>query len=52
VRLMRWIDMPPVWLFACLILAWLQASYMPYGLTFGGAWADFLGGILVGGASF
>lgn len=41
--------MPPVWLFACLILAWLQASYLPYGLTFGRAWADFLGGILVGG---
>lgn len=46
---MRWFDLPPVWLFAFLLVAWLQASHLPYGLTFGGPWADFLGGILVGG---
>lgn len=41
--------MPPVWLLACLVLAWLQASQYALGLSFGGAWADFAGGILVGG---
>ncbi|MDW3117208.1 MAG: isoprenylcysteine carboxylmethyltransferase family protein [Roseovarius pacificus] len=46
---MKWIDMPPVWLLACLVLAWIQASYYALGLSFGGAWADFAGGILVGG---
>ena len=41
--------MPPVWLLACLVLAWIQASYYALGLSFGGVWADFAGGILVGG---
>ncbi|GAB4284878.1 MAG: isoprenylcysteine carboxylmethyltransferase family protein [Roseovarius sp.] len=46
---MKWIDMPPVWLAGFAALAWLQARHMPMGLGFGGAWADFLGGLLVGG---
>ncbi|MCI5096744.1 MAG: isoprenylcysteine carboxylmethyltransferase family protein [Rhodobacteraceae bacterium] len=46
---MKWIDIPPVWLFGAVVLAWLQADRFAYGLSFGGAWADFLGGILVGG---
>ncbi len=41
--------MPPVWLLVCLVLAWIQASYYALGLSFGGVWADFAGGILVGG---
>ena len=45
----NWIDIPPVWLLLCLVLAWAQASYAPLGLSFGGVWADFLGGILAGG---
>lgn len=47
--MLKWIDMPPVWLLACLVLAWIQASYYALGLSFGGVWADFAGGILVGG---
>lgn len=46
---MKWIDMPPVWLLVCLGLAWVQARYMTAGLSFGGSWADFAGGLLVGG---
>lgn len=46
---MKWIDMPPVWLLAFLAMAWIQASHYPAGLSFGGAWADFAGGLLVGG---
>ena len=43
------IDIPPLWLLAFLVAAWCQATYFDYGLTFGGAWADFAGGLLVGG---
>jgi protein-S-isoprenylcysteine O-methyltransferase Ste14 len=32
-----------------LLIAWCQARYWPAGLSFGGFWADFLGGLLVGG---
>ncbi|MFW8636821.1 methyltransferase family protein [Cribrihabitans pelagius] len=46
---MRWLDIPPAWLLGFAALAWLQAEYFPAGLSFGGAWADFLGGLLVGG---
>lgn len=47
--MLRWLDIPPVWLVGCVALAWAQAAYWPLGLSFGGAWADLLGGILVGG---
>jgi protein-S-isoprenylcysteine O-methyltransferase Ste14 len=46
---MKWIDLPPVWLAAFLALAWVQARHFDFGLSFGGAWADFVGGLLVGG---
>jgi protein-S-isoprenylcysteine O-methyltransferase Ste14 len=46
---MKWIDLPPVWLLAFIALAWAQAAYFPFGLSFGGPWADFLGGVLIGG---
>lgn len=42
------IDIPPVWLALCLALAWIQASYLPMGLSFGSGVADFIGGLLVG----
>ncbi|WP_371223041.1 methyltransferase family protein [Roseovarius sp. 2305UL8-3] len=45
---MKWIDMPPVWLAFFVVLAWLQSSYLTFGLALG-AWADFVGGLLVGG---
>lgn len=41
--------MPPVWLAAFCTLAWLQSTWWPMGLGFGPVWADFAGGILVGG---
>ncbi|QBF31297.1 isoprenylcysteine carboxylmethyltransferase family protein [Thalassococcus sp. S3] len=46
---MKWIDIPPVWLVACLLLAWGQARFYDFGLSFGGGWADLVGGLLVGG---
>ena len=45
---MRWLDIPPVWLAAALAVAWWQSGQFSCGLSFGGAWADFLGGLLVG----
>lgn len=45
---LRWIDLPPVWLAVFAALVWVQASRLPFG-TFGGAWADLAGGLLVGG---
>lgn len=47
--MLKWVDIPPVWLVACLVIAWVQAIYYPAGLSFGGAWSDFAGGVLVGG---
>jgi protein-S-isoprenylcysteine O-methyltransferase Ste14 len=46
---MKWIDLPPVWLAAFLALAWVQADRFSFALGFGGPWAGFLGGLLVGG---
>lgn len=46
---MKWIDIPPVWLAAALVIAWVQSAHYIAGLSFGGAWADLLGGLLVGG---
>ena len=45
---MKWIDMPPVWLALFVALAWVQSRYLGAGLALG-AWADFAGGLLVGG---
>src|SRR6056297_285990 len=47
--MLKWIDIPPVWLAGFLVLAWMQAMRFPMGLSFGGAWAEFAGGVLVGG---
>ncbi len=46
---MKMIDLPPIWLAAFAGIAWVQATELPLGLSFGGAWADFAGGLLVGG---
>lgn len=46
---MKWIDLPPVWLIGCILAAWMQVAHAPMGLSFGGYWADFVGGLLVGG---
>lgn len=47
--MLKWIDMPPVWLAGSLALAWVQKTYYGFGLGFGPVWADLLGGLLVGG---
>jgi protein-S-isoprenylcysteine O-methyltransferase Ste14 len=47
--MMKYIDIPPVWLFAALAIAWWQKTYFDYGLNFGPVWADLVGGLLVGG---
>ncbi len=47
--MLKWIDIPPVWLLTCAALAWGQAHGFSMGLHFGGAWAEFAGGLLVGG---
>lgn len=47
--MMRWLDVPPAWLALLVLAAWLQSAHVTLGLSFGGAWAGFLGGILVGG---
>lgn len=49
IGLLKWIDMPPVWLGAFCALAWAQKTYLPMGLGFGPVWADLMGGLLVGG---
>ena len=46
--MLKWIDMPPIWLAAFLGLAWWQKTYASYGLGFGPVWADLVGGLLVG----
>lgn len=46
---MKWIDLPPVWLALFVAIAWAQPVYLPMGLSFGGAWADFAGALLVVG---
>ena len=47
--LSKWIDILPVWLFGFILIAWAQARWFPAWLDFGGGWADFVGGLLVGG---
>lgn len=46
--MLKWIDIPPVWLLGFAALSWIQATHYPMGLDFGGAWADFAAGLLVG----
>lgn len=46
---MRMIDIPPVWLAGFAAIAWWQPEVYSLGLTFGGDWARFVGGLLVGG---
>ncbi|MDR9393010.1 methyltransferase family protein [Roseovarius sp. SYSU LYC5161] len=47
--MLKWIDLPPVWLAGAIALAWWQSTYSTLGLGFGGAWSDLAGGVLVGG---
>ncbi len=47
--MLKMIDIPPVWLALFAGAAWIQSVYLPLGLSLGGGWADFLGGLMVGG---
>jgi len=47
-RMVKWIDLPPVWLAVFLVLAWVQASRLPVGPAASG-WTALAGGLLVGG---
>lgn len=47
--MLKWIDIPPVWLALFILMAWGQATYWPMGLSLGHTWAGLLGGLLVGG---
>jgi protein-S-isoprenylcysteine O-methyltransferase Ste14 len=46
---MRRLDLPPLWLLLGLLLAWALARLDPWGLSFGGACADFVAGLGIGG---
>lgn len=46
---MRRIDIPPVWLIGFAATAWLQAKFLPFGLSLKGGITGFLSGILIGG---
>ena len=46
---MRRFDLPPIWLLAHGLLAWPVARLDPWGLSFGGPWAEFAAGLLMGG---
>ncbi len=48
-KALRWIDIPPVWLFLFAAIAYVQANTFPFGLSFGYALFDLVGGLLVGG---
>ncbi len=45
---MKWIDVPPVWLLGFLVIAWWIGDADPLRLSFGGVWAQFAGGVLIG----
>ena len=45
----KWIDLPPIWLLGAIFAAWWISVNAAFGLSFGRAWADFAGGLLVGG---
>ncbi|MFP4327330.1 MAG: methyltransferase family protein [Paracoccaceae bacterium] len=48
--MLKWLDMPPVWLAGFLALAWAQSVALPLGLSFGQSLVpDLLGGLMVGG---
>lgn len=45
----KWVDLPPVWLLGFVAASWAIAARDPLDLGFGGPWAQFAGGLLVGG---
>ncbi|MFA3917533.1 methyltransferase family protein [Ruegeria hyattellae] len=45
---MKWLDIPPIWLVGFILIAWGQARWAAFRFSFGGVWADLLGGLCVG----
>jgi protein-S-isoprenylcysteine O-methyltransferase Ste14 len=45
--MLKWIDIPPIWLVGFAATAWWQVRLFPMGLSFGGVWADWMGGVLI-----
>lgn len=46
--MLRAVDYPPVWLLAAIVIAWLQAAYLPLGLSLESAVTDLIAGLLIG----
>jgi protein-S-isoprenylcysteine O-methyltransferase Ste14 len=46
--MMKWLDLPPVWLVAFLAIAYWQAQYFTLGLSLAHPLTMLLGGLLVG----
>lgn len=46
--MLKWLDVPPVWLLVACAAAWAQKTYFAFGLSFGNGLADLVGGLLVG----
>ncbi|MBW4707868.1 isoprenylcysteine carboxylmethyltransferase family protein [Roseobacter sp. YSTF-M11] len=46
---MKWVDLPPVWLVVFAVIAWLQATQFPFGLSLAHPVTMLLAGVLVGG---
>lgn len=47
--MMKYIDIPPVWLFGALATAWAQGRWFDMGLSLDFALVKLLGGVFVGG---
>lgn len=43
--MLKWVDLPPVWLLGFVVIAWAQARYVPLGAF--GPWGGMLGGVLI-----
>ena len=49
---MKMIDIPPVWLAVCVLVAWGQATFLPLDFGFGGTWTRLIGASFVIGGLF
>ena len=45
---MKWIDIPPIWLFAALVLSYWLGEVAPFGLSLGHPITQFLAAVLIG----
>lgn len=46
--MLKWIDIPPIWLLGFLAVAWRLGQSRPLELSFGGDWIGLPGGLCVG----